>query len=126
MDSGEPWQRRIPGGPRSPGKTLAMTDLPDSDHLTLGKTLAMTDRADRNTGLATDRAGEATTADLLAAIRRAARQEQFLEVVSAPGPRGRFPRHVPHTPLPAETVSLGTALGRVLAHDVSAPIDVPP
>ena len=67
----------------------------------------------------------ATTADLLTAIRRAARQEQFLEVVSADEARGRFTRHVPHAPLAAETVALASALGRVLADDVSAPIDVP-
>jgi putative molybdopterin biosynthesis protein len=64
--------------------------------------------------------------DLIAAIRRAARQEQFLEVVSADEARARFARHVDQSPLPAETVPLAAALGRVLAHDVVAPIDVPP
>src|SRR5882672_11478512 len=66
------------------------------------------------------------TADLLAAVRRAARQEQFLQVVSAEEARARFARHTSHLPLGAETVTLATALGRVLAHDVTAPIDVPP
>jgi molybdopterin molybdotransferase/putative molybdopterin biosynthesis protein len=64
--------------------------------------------------------------DLIAAIRRAARQEQFLEVVSAQEARARFARHLDLTPLAAETVALTAALGRVLAHDVPAPIDVPP
>jgi putative molybdopterin biosynthesis protein len=64
--------------------------------------------------------------DLIGAIRRAARQEQFLEVVSAEEARTRFARHLDPAPLPAETVTLAAALGRVLAHDVTAPIDVPP
>jgi putative molybdopterin biosynthesis protein len=64
--------------------------------------------------------------DLFAAIRRAARQEQFLEVVSAEEARARFARHIRLAPLPGETVALAAALGRVLAHDVTAPIDVPP
>src|SRR5262249_31401047 len=64
--------------------------------------------------------------DILAAIRRAARQEQFLEVVSAEEARARFTRHVDLSPLPGETVGLSAALGRVLAHDVTASIDVPP
>ena len=66
------------------------------------------------------------TADLLAAVRRAARQEQFLQVVSAEEARARFARLTSHLPLGAETVTLAAALGRVLAHDVTAPIDVPP
>ena len=64
--------------------------------------------------------------DLIAAIRRAARQEQFLEVVSAEEARARFARHLDLSPLPGETVALAAALGRVLACDVTAPIDVPP
>src|SRR5262245_30105426 len=64
--------------------------------------------------------------DLIAAIKRAARQEQFLEVVSAEEARARFAQHVDLAPLPGETVSLAAALGRVLAQDVTAPIDVPP
>src|SRR5207244_3945970 len=65
-------------------------------------------------------------ADLLAAIRRAARQEQFLEVVSAEEARVRFTRHLDLSPLSSETVALAAALGRVLARDITAPIDVPP
>ena len=64
--------------------------------------------------------------DLIAAIRRAARQEQFLEVVSAEEASARFARHIDSSPLPGETVALSAALGRVLAQDVAAPIDVPP
>jgi putative molybdopterin biosynthesis protein len=66
------------------------------------------------------------TIDLVAAIRQAARQEQFLEVVSPEEARDRFARHLELSPLPAETVSLPSALGRVLAHDIAGPIDVPP
>lgn len=60
------------------------------------------------------------------AVRRAARQEQFLEVVSAEEARARFERHLDLTPLPGEAVPLAAALGRVLAGDVLAPNDVPP
>jgi putative molybdopterin biosynthesis protein len=64
--------------------------------------------------------------DLIVAIRRAAQQEQFLEVVSAEEARARFARHLDLAPLEGETVALAATLGRVLAHDVVAPIDVPP
>ncbi|MCC6777214.1 MAG: molybdopterin biosynthesis protein [Hyphomicrobiales bacterium] len=64
--------------------------------------------------------------ELIAAIRRAARQEQFLEVVAADEARARFARHIEQSPLSAERVPLAVALGRVLADDVIAPIDVPP
>lgn len=64
--------------------------------------------------------------DLLAAVRRAARQEQFLAIVSADEARWRFTSHLDLSPRGTETVSLADALGRVLAGDVAAPIDVPP
>ena len=64
--------------------------------------------------------------ELLAAVREAARQEQFLEVVSADEARSRFERNLDLAPLPGERVTLAAALGRVLAHDLAAPIDVPP
>jgi putative molybdopterin biosynthesis protein len=64
--------------------------------------------------------------DLFASIRQAARQEQFLEVVSAEEAGARFARHIELAPLPGEIVALAAALGRVLADDVMAPIDVPP
>ena len=63
---------------------------------------------------------------LLAAVRQAARQEQFLEVVSAEEARHRFERHLDLTPLPAERTPLASSLGRVLANDLAAPIDAPP
>jgi putative molybdopterin biosynthesis protein len=63
---------------------------------------------------------------LLDAVRQAARQEQFLEVVSAEEARARFARHIDTTPMPGETVVLGAALGRVLAADVVAAVDSPP
>lgn len=63
---------------------------------------------------------------LIDAVRRAARQEQFLEVVSPGEAQHRFRQHLDLSPRGAETVPLPQALGRVLAHDVAAPIDVPP
>jgi putative molybdopterin biosynthesis protein len=65
------------------------------------------------------------TSELLAAIRRAARQEQFLEVVSAETAQQKFASHLQLAPLSAETVPLAAALGRVLAADLTAPVDVP-
>src|SRR5512146_1641718 len=65
-------------------------------------------------------------AELLARVRAAARQEQFLDVVSADEARARFEKHLDLKPLPAETVSLSAALTRVLAHDVVAAVDAPP
>jgi len=64
--------------------------------------------------------------DLIAAVRQAARQEQFLEVVSAEEARRRFASRIDLTPLSAERVALAAVLGRVLADDIAAPIDVPP
>jgi putative molybdopterin biosynthesis protein len=63
--------------------------------------------------------------ELIAAVRQAARQEQFLEVVSAEEARRRFEAHIELKPLPPERVALAAALGRVLAHELAAPIDVP-
>lgn len=66
------------------------------------------------------------TPTLLDAVRAAARQEQFLDVVSAEDAKARFQQHLDLAPLPAEAASLAASLGRVLAHDVAAPTDVPP
>src|SRR5204862_4765096 len=63
---------------------------------------------------------------LLDAVRAAARQEQFLEVISAEEAKARFAQHLDLGSLAAESVTLADALGRVLAHDVAASIDVPP
>jgi putative molybdopterin biosynthesis protein len=65
-------------------------------------------------------------AELLARVRSAARQEQFLEVVSADEARARFERHLDLSPLSAESVPLAAALTRVLAHEVVAAVDAPP
>ena len=65
-------------------------------------------------------------ADLIARVRAAARQEQFLEVVSAKEAQARFARALDLAALPAERVGLAQALGRVLAHDVTAAFDAPP
>ena len=64
--------------------------------------------------------------DLIARVRAAARQEQFLEVVSAEEARARFERHLDLTPLGAESVPLAAALTRVLAADIVAAVDAPP
>ncbi len=75
----------------------------------------------------TEAAGSATSAaGLLHAIRHAARQEQFLQVVSEEEARRRFGQHLDLSPLESEPVALSAALGRVLARDVTASIDVPP
>jgi putative molybdopterin biosynthesis protein len=63
---------------------------------------------------------------ILDAVRRAARQEQFLEVVSAEEARRRFAACIDLSPLGGETVLLANALSRVLAADVVAPVDAPP
>lgn len=67
-----------------------------------------------------------TTSALLAAVRQAARQEQFLEVVPPEEAQARFAAAVDFSPQGSETVTLAAALGRILAADLSAPIDVPP
>src|SRR3974390_1792434 len=65
-------------------------------------------------------------AGLLARVRAAARQEQFLEVISADEARARFERHLDISALPGESVPLTQALTRVLAHDAVAAVDAPP
>ncbi len=63
---------------------------------------------------------------ILDAVRRAARQEQFLEVVSAAEARRRFEACIDRSPLGAESLPLAAILSRVLAADVIAPVDAPP
>ncbi|HZV93882.1 MAG TPA: molybdopterin-binding protein, partial [Caldimonas sp.] len=53
------------------------------------------------------------------------RQTQFLTVISRDEATERFRRHLELAPLGFETVALGAALGRVLADDVIAEVDVP-
>src|SRR5262249_19017523 len=80
------------------------------------KTLAMTARFEPKS------AGRDPASDLLAAIRRAARQEQFLEVVSAEEARARVKRDLARSARPSETVGVGAGLGG----EAAGPIDVPP
>jgi len=63
---------------------------------------------------------------VLDAVRRAARQEQFLEVVSAAEARHRFEARVDHAPCGSEILPLAAALSRLIASDVIAPVDAPP
>ncbi|CAO4177630.1 molybdopterin biosynthesis protein [Methylorubrum aminovorans] len=59
-------------------------------------------------------------------LAAAARQEQFLTVMSREEALAAFRAGVAHAALPPETVLLADTLGRVLARDVASPIDVPP
>ena len=52
-------------------------------------------------------------------------QEQFLHVLDRDEAERRFRAAIDLTPRGAETVPVGTALGRVLAADVISPVDVP-
>ena len=66
-------------------------------------------------------------AELLARVRAAARQEQFLEVVSAEEARARFEKHLDLTPLAGRNACRSPPRStRVLAHDVVAAVDAPP
>src|SRR5215468_3718459 len=69
---------------------------------------------------------QAASATILDAVRRAARQEQFLEVVSATEALKRFEARIDRSPCASETVPLAAALTRVIAADVAAPVDAPP
>ena len=53
------------------------------------------------------------------------KQEQFLHVVSRDEAERIFRGAFPPDPLPSDAVRIGAALGRVLASDVAAPVDVP-
>jgi putative molybdopterin biosynthesis protein len=63
--------------------------------------------------------------DTIAALRTAARQEQFLDVLTRDEAERRFRAHLRMEPLGEEMVTLANARGRVLARDVLAPVDVP-
>ena len=63
---------------------------------------------------------------LLDRIRRAARQEQFLDVLPAAEAAARFHAAIDLAPLPAEVVPLAEAPGRVTARTVAAAADAPP
>ncbi|HEX7388533.1 MAG TPA: molybdopterin biosynthesis protein [Acidiphilium sp.] len=64
-------------------------------------------------------------ANRLAALSRAARQEQFLEVIGRDEAEARLRHHLDPAPKEIKTVALGAARGRVLAEDVQAPVDAP-
>ena len=57
--------------------------------------------------------------------RSAARQEQFLEVVTRDEATSRFQRHLTLEPLGVESVPIGKALRRILARTVASAVDVP-
>ncbi len=59
------------------------------------------------------------------ALRLAGRQQQFLDIVSRDEAERRFRAHLRLEPLGEETVALARCLGRVLARDMVAPVDVP-
>ena len=61
----------------------------------------------------------------MAALFRAARQEQFLDVISRAEAEARLRRHLDPQPSGLDMVPLGAARGRVLAEDVQAPVDAP-
>ena len=63
--------------------------------------------------------------DIEAALRRLARQDQFLEVVDRDEAIARFHRHLELRPLGVESLPLAQALNRVLARPVVAEVDVP-
>src|ERR1700732_2318068 len=52
-------------------------------------------------------------------------QDQFLDVIDRDEAERRFRAVLDLRPLPAEDIPLADALGRVLAADVVAPLDVP-
>lgn len=58
-------------------------------------------------------------------LSRAARQEQFLDVIDRAEAEARFHRHLRLAPLGEEKVPLKLARGRVLAQDILSPVDVP-
>src|SRR6516225_7885882 len=58
-------------------------------------------------------------------MRNAVTQDQFLDVIDRDEAERRFHAVLDLRPLPPETVPLASALGRVLAADVVAPVDVP-
>jgi putative molybdopterin biosynthesis protein len=76
--------------------------------------------------MALDLKRDSRSTAILEAVKRAARQEQFLEVVSAAEARARFEAHIDRSPFGGERVPLAAALSRVLAADVAAPVDAPP
>ena len=71
------------------------------------------------------RGGGAALRRRLVAGGRGVRQRQFLEVLDRDEAEARWRAAIAPAPLAAEEVALGDALGRVLAEDVRAEVDVP-
>jgi putative molybdopterin biosynthesis protein len=65
------------------------------------------------------------TEEIAAALRRLARQEQFLEVLNRDQATARFHQHLLLAPLGTETLTLDRARNRVLARSAIAEVDVP-
>jgi putative molybdopterin biosynthesis protein len=81
---------------------------------------------DVKSGTSPSTASSGRGASILDAVRHAARQEQFLEVVAAQEARQRFEACIDRSPLGGESLPLAATLSRVLAADVVAPVDAPP
>lgn len=64
-------------------------------------------------------------AELRAALARAARQQQFLDVIGLDEAQARVRAHLDLRPRASERVPLGASLGRILAGNVLAGVDVP-
>lgn len=58
-------------------------------------------------------------------MQKDSHQTQFLSVMTRDEATARFQEHLRLVPLGQQTVPLGQALGRILADDVKAAIDVP-
>jgi putative molybdopterin biosynthesis protein len=65
------------------------------------------------------------TEEIAAALRRLARQEQFLEVLDRDQATARFHQHLLLAPLGTETLTLDRARNRVLSRSAIAEVDVP-
>src|SRR6266568_5458773 len=63
--------------------------------------------------------------EIAEALRRLARQEQFLEVVDRDEAAARFHRHLVLAPLGSEIIPLDRSRRRVLATSAVAEVDVP-
>jgi putative molybdopterin biosynthesis protein len=61
----------------------------------------------------------------VSALHAAAKQDQFLDVVSREEAEARWHAHLALAPLGTETIPLARARTRILAHDVLATVDVP-
>ena len=66
-----------------------------------------------------------TPAELRAALSRAARQQQFLDVIGLDEAQARVRAQLDLRPRASERVPLGAALQRILAENVIAAVDVP-